>query len=288
MPVPFPRTGELAYPVDVTSPPVLRAFSAWRRTLRRARDDFAAFAPLVAKDDQGNPIQYVQMHRAWVHHLSYCWDRGLYCAIMAHFGSGKSSGFAIPLVSWLVGRDQNIRIKYISHSDALAARAVSGAKTLIESPVYKAVFPGVKIGHKWSEHEAFVVRSGWSIDPTIHAQGVDSKGVGGRADVLFFDDVVDEKNAESQEQRDKVKKRVHRTWMSRLADPAQSRVLWIATPWHIDDATMELLTMPRWCTLVQKVNDDCSALEQEVIGADADYLHWGSMYKNEAGVWVCR
>lgn len=262
-----------------TSPPtetVLRAYSAWQRTLRNARTDFSAFAPLVARDDKGDPIVYAPMHLAWVRHLSYCWSRGLHCAILAHFGSGKSSGFAVPLMAWLVGRDPNVRIKYVSHSDDLASRAIAGAKDLIQSPIYRAIFPHVRVGRKWTDHEAFVRRTGSALDPTLHAKGVDSKGVGGRADVVMFDDVVDEKNAESEDQRTKVKNRVHRTWMSRLADPQASRVLWIATPWHVDDATMELQTMARWCTLIQRVNDDCSALDQEVVGAEMDYLTHGT------------
>lgn len=270
------------------NPTVLRAYSRYRSRLKAARNDFAAFGPLVAQDDRGAPIEYVPMHMAWVHHLSYCWAHGLHCCILAHFGSGKSSGFAVPLLSWLVGRDPQIRIKYISHSDELARRAISGVKQIMEAPTYKSIFPNVRPGAKWAEQEAFVERSGGALDPTLHAKGVDSKGVGGRADVLVFDDVCDEKNSESEAVRAKIKNRVHRTWMSRLADPVLGRVLWIATIWNVDDATSELQTLPGWCTLIQRVAADCGSIEQEVVGADPDsYRSHGSFYRRDpdTGLW---
>ncbi len=242
---------------------------------KRARKFFHEFAPLVVKDDKGNAIEYVDMHLAWVYHLAYCWAHNLHCGILSHFGSGKSSGFAVPLMAWMLGRNQNLCLKYISHSDELARRAVSGAKDIIQDPMYQAIFPTVKIGDKWAEHEAFVKRKGKSLDPSLHAKGVLSKGIGGRADAIFFDDVVDEQNSESEDVRRKIKNRVHRTWMSRRRHLITSRVLWIATIWHEDDATSEILAMPKWCSLVQVVNADCSGLDQQVYGAGEDYLTWG-------------
>ena len=49
--------------------------------------------------------------------------------------------------------------------------------------------------------------------------------------------------------------------------------------------TMERMTMDGWCTLIQRVNDDCSALTQEVVGAGADYGQWGvpTQVKQAAG-----
>lgn len=251
---------------------------------RRAQKYFHEFAPMIVRDDRGDLIDYADMHLAWCYHLAYCWANDLHCAIISHFGSGKSSGFAVPLSAWLLGKDPNLCVKYISHSDALARRAVSGAKTIIEDPEYKRIFPGVVPGEKWAEHEAFLVRSGKALDPSLHAMGVDSKGIGGRADVIVFDDVCDEKNTESEDVRRKIKLRVHRTWMSRRRHPRTSRVLWIATIWHDDDATSELLTLPGWCTLIQRVNADCSGLEQEVHGASADYLEWGSRNGGEVAL----
>lgn len=256
-------------------PSQITAVASCLRGVKRARKFFHEFAPLVVKDDKGDPIEYVDMHLAWCYHLAYCWSHNLHCGILSHFGSGKSSGFAVPLMSWLLGCNQNLCLKYISHSDELARRAVAGAKDIITDPLYKVIFPGVKIGDKWAEHEAFIQRKGKSLDPSLHAKGVLSKGIGGRADALFFDDVVDEQNSESEDFRRKIKNRVHRTWMSRRRHPRLSRVLWIATIWHEDDATSEILSMPGWCSLVQVVNADCSGLDQQVYGAGADYLEWG-------------
>jgi len=250
---------------------IRRAFLKHQLKVARAREHFADFAPLVTLDNLGNPIDYAPIHLAWVWHLTYCWNRGLHCVLMAPYEHGKTSGFAVPLITWLVGRNLQIRCKVISAGDANAAARVEGAKAILETPIYRQVFPGVRIGRKWTGREAFVDRKGGGLDPTIHARGVDTGGIGQRADVLIFDDVVDSDNSMEFLQRKKVKDRVHSKWMSRL-NLQFGRVLWLATPWHQDDATHEIMAMTGWCTLIQRVKGTLDGYEQEVIGAGPDYL----------------
>jgi len=244
----------------------------WQR-VRRARTDLATFIELCARNEDGGPIELDYMHRAWVWHLSYCWSRGKRCLIMSPFGGGKSSALAVPLAAWLVGCNVQIRIKFVSNADDYAAKRVGAAKAIIESTAYRQVFPNVVRGKKWGETEIFVRRKGNAIDPTIQARGVLTAGIGTRADVIIFDDVCDLKNTTEDAQRNKVKETIRSTWLSRL-DQVEGRALWIATPWHPDDATNDMMTDPLWCTLIQRfVPPDLDWLDQEVVNADeGDYL----------------
>ena len=255
--------------------------SYWRR-VRTAREDFVTFAELAGKDARGATLKYGVIHRAWAAHVDYCWTRGLHALILSPFGTGKSSGFMVPLSTWLIGRDVQTRIKFVSNGDAFAMQRLQAAKGIMESPEYRAVFPHVVQGDKWTDHEMFVRREGNSIDPTLHARGVETKGIGTRADKVFFDDACDQDNSMSDASRKKVKERVDQTWMTRM-EMGKGLALWIATPWHVDDATHAKMRERGWCTLVVRVNQNLTAFEAEVLGAGPDYRAatvpaWGPQY----------
>lgn len=239
--------------------------------MRKAQQDFAVYVEMVCRDNLGRAIRLAPIHRAWIRHVNYCWDRGLRALIMAPFGHGKSSSLAIPLCSWLMGRDISSRIKIICNDDPSAAARVGAARRTIDSPAFRQVFPEVRRGDRWTEHQLFLKRAGYStIDPTLHARGVFTTGIGSRADYLILDDVVDQKNSRDPAQRKRVLDIVEGTWLHRL-EPT-GRVLGIGTAWHQGDAHHILMERPGWCTLIHRVSLDCTRIEQEVIGArDGQY-----------------
>ena len=178
----------------------------------------------------------------------------------------NSSSLAVPLCSWLMGRDITTRIKIITNDDPSAVKRVGACKRTIESPAYRQVFPEVRRGDRWTDHELYLRRSGYStIDPSLHARGVNTTGIGARADYEIFDDVVDQKNAMDPAQRKKVLDLMEGTWLNRL-EPT-GRALAIGTAWHQGDAHHILMHRPGWCTLIHRVSLDCSCIEQEVLGA---------------------
>lgn len=239
--------------------------------MKRAQMDFGVYVEMVCRDNLGNAIKLAPIHKAWIRHVNYCWDRGLRALILAPFGHGKSSSLAIPLCSWLMGRDISTRIKIITNDDPSASKRVGACKRTIESPAYRQVFPEVRRGDRWTEHELFLRRAGYStIDPTLHARGVFTTGIGSRADRMIFDDVVDQKNSMDPAQRKRVLDLVEGTWLNRL-EPT-GRVLAIGTAWHQGDAHHVLMERAGWCTLIHRVSKDCTSIEQEVIGAkDGEY-----------------
>lgn len=248
------------------------ARAKYEKRVREARTDLATYIELCAKDANGEPVELSQIHRSWIWHVDYCWSRGKHALILAPFGSGKSSGFAVPLATWLVGKNPQERLKFVSNADDFAKQRVQGAKMIMESAEYRDVFPEIRRGTQWSDSKLFVRRLGNALDPSIHARGVMTKGVGGRADHIIFDDVCDQLNTESQALRGRVKGFARSTWMSRLEQPA-GLALMIATAWHPDDATQDFLQDPLWCSLVQAIKmPDMLEYEQTVFGAGSDYL----------------
>ncbi len=255
---------------------IVKANAAYLKGHKMARRSLPEFVSQVVKDENGQPVLPSHLQLAWLFHLTYAWNRGMHAMIWAPFGSGKTSAFAVPLSAWMLGNNPQLRIKFVCNSDSAAAARVEGAKTMIDSDEYKRIFPEVKRGAKWTGHEAYIRRAGAALDPSLHARGVDTKGIGGRADIIVFDDVVDLENSTEFLQRDKIKQRVHQMWMSRL-DPAKGRALYICTPWHVDDLSHELLTLPNWCTLIQRVNPTLTGFDQEVYGASSQEEYLGAV-----------
>ena len=233
------------------------------RGLYECRTDIAKFISRCVRDDHGNLLGLAPMHLYWLQHVEWCWARGLRCMILAHFGSGKSSALAVPLIAFMLGQDPQLRVKQICNDDSSAKRRVGSAKQIFESENFRVAFPDARPGPKWTDHELILVRKGHSIEPSLHARGVFTTGIGGRADRIVCDDVVDQKNSMDEAQRKKVRSLLEETWFSRLEPDGQ--VLWIGTVWNLADATHHFMKQPGWCVLVQKISDDCNLIEQEVV-----------------------
>jgi hypothetical protein len=256
-------------PAAAVDPRIVTAYTV-EQAVRRARAGLHEFGPLVVRDGTGKPIQYAPIHYAWIAHVNYAWAHGLHAGIFAHMGSGKTSSFLVPLAAWLIGKNIYERIKVVCNGDDAASKRVNAVKRMIESRAYQMVFPNVQQGDKWTDHMLFVERDSGAIDPTIEARGVFTRGVGGRATTLLFDDVCDLNNSITQDMRDQVREHVYQVWLTRLESTAD-RALWIATPWSDDDCSYTLRNSPNWCWLEIRVNNALTAYEREVFNAGPEY-----------------
>jgi hypothetical protein len=239
---------------------------------RLARNDFTSFVRMCVNDEAGRPFALEPLHLAWHRHVTWCWRKGLHAGILAPWGHGKSAGLVVPLPAWLLGVNHNLRIKIVCSSTELARERVSSIKGLLVNPAFQEAFREVKQGGRWTSDELTIVRTGSMTDPSLQAKGVFGIGVGKRADVLIFDDVVDQRNSAEPLQRRKVREFVSQTWMGRLTP--QGKALYIATPWNTDDATHHIMQRPGWCFLKHAVSEDANHIEQTVLGADHTYPGW--------------
>lgn len=260
-----------------TADRMLAAQAAYHRRFRDARSELATFIETVGQNEEGEPIKLDYIHRAWIWHIHYCWSHGKHAMIQAPMESGKSSALVAPLAAWLIGTNPQVRIKVVCNGDSLAERRVAATKRMLESAAYRQIFPHIKPGGRWSDMEFDVKRRGFSLDATMQARGVRTKGVGLRAEYVIFDDVCDQLNTINEGVRSETKRLVRDTWMTRLAKPL-GRCLWIATVWHPADATMDLMHDRRFCTLVQRVvPPDLTHYQQELFNGDRDEYLAGLM-----------
>jgi len=142
------------------------------------------------------------------------------------------------------------------------SRVSSISRYISEDKDYKKLYPGVvpaKLGD-WTKHKLIVERDSKSKDGSVEAWGVNTSGTGSRCDILLFDDPVDLRNAIlNPALREQVKDSIKNVWLSRLSP--EGLAVYIATIWHNDDATSELLVNPEWKFLVMKVAEDFESIE---------------------------
>lgn len=147
-------------------------------------------------------------------------------------GSGKSTLFTCDIPCWLIAKDRTIRIQIGSRTERQARMYVSRIKRALErdAPMRAAAddlakgvafdadaclqddFGAFKPEGRsdiWRA-EALVVRQldGVQLDDkeqTVSAWGQDSGFLGGRYDVVIWDDLVDKKNMKSDESRESIK-----------------------------------------------------------------------------------
>lgn len=218
----------------------------------------------MLKDEKGRPTKQSEIHKEIQQHISECYKRSLKCGILAPWGHGKTEQIIARALD-IIRQDKNVRIFMVCNSDDNAKARVNSVKQYIEEDSeYHSIAPEVKPAQKteWTKHRLIVERKSKIKDATIEAWGITSAGIGGRCDVLICDDPVDLRNAILQPaMRQQVKDSFRNVWMSRISP--NGFLIYIATIWHQDDLTSELLKNENYCFLIIKIAEDFSCLECE-------------------------
>jgi predicted phage terminase large subunit-like protein len=215
-------------PRKAKAPPLTPA-----QAVQGARDNPAAFIALCL----GKPVPALQREL-----LAHALDHHAWYAELPR-GHAKTSTLTY-LCAWWLGNRPTTRIKLVGSNDDSAAATSRFLRDIIRSPIYRAVFPHVTL--KPGEDTIMA----WSVlapgvtarrDPSVQASGIFGR-TGGRADIIWLDDVCDLRNAVLQPAlRQQVKESVANIWLPML-DPtaAHPTRLWrSATPFHTDDITAD-------------------------------------------------
>lgn len=198
-----------------------------------ARENPAAFIALCL----GKPVSSLQremLHHAMTH-LSW------YAELPRGHAKTSTNSY---LAAWWLGVRPETRFKYVSQNDEAASATTRFIREIIRSAAFRATFPSVRL--KSGEDTVM----SWSVtapgiaprrDPSMQGSGVFGR-TGGRADVIWFDDICDLRNSVLQPSlRSQVKEAVANIWMPML-DPSAShpsRIWRSATPFHTDDMTSD-------------------------------------------------
>ena len=201
--------------------------------VQAARDNPAAFVALCL----GRPVSGLQREL-----LGHALTHPSWYAELPR-GHAKTSTLSY-LTAWWLGVRPDARIKIVGQNDEAATSTTRFIRDIVRGTAFRLVFPDVTL----KEGEDTV--TAWSVttkgmpsrrDPSVQGSGVFGR-TGGRADVIWLDDICDLRNAVLQPAlRAQVKEAVANIWMPMLDPSAEypSRVWRTATPFHTDDITAD-------------------------------------------------
>jgi len=152
-------------------------------------------------------------------------------------GSTKSKLCSVLFPAWYYGRHASRYILGVSHSVELAEKFSAEIRDLIESPIYKDIFPETKI----SKEKRAVKRWQTTVKGEYLAAGAGKQIAGFRGHVGIIDDAVSEQTAYSKTERTKINDWYAPGFRTRILPGGA--VIIINTRWHLNDLSGFLLSL---------------------------------------------
>mgnify|MGYP001164644066 CR=1 FL=1 len=228
--------------------------------LEEIRSSPERFAEYVMVDEKGKQWQLAEHHREWYrilwHQLCDIVEPGKHVRppdskdnllILAPREHGKSSTMVCFLL-YILGKNPNLRLKYVSGSADLAEAIVGQvAKNILSNPRLHEVFPDLKPAKdgKWNLSAIDVQKEhGIGIkDASLQAYGITAPATGGRADAILFDDCIRAREAIQEPARlETISQLFYQDWLN----IGGYRHIVIGTPWTPTDIHAQLSQNDDW------------------------------------------
>ena len=220
------------------------------------------FTDVVLKDESGGHVVNAAVHREFHLFVQECKERKIdRILILGAFGLGKTEQISIGYVLERIAKNVNIRIKMVSNTDENATDRVRAIKNYIENDDdFKSLAPHVRKTPVWGNSKFIIARPSLSKDGTVEAYGLFGSAIGGRADLIIFDDPQDLKTAVLEpSSREKCIEILENVWLSRLVEDGMAIVL--CNRWHEKDISAHIMTNPKWAWMSIAVAEDYKKLE---------------------------
>jgi hypothetical protein len=167
------------------------------------------------------------------------------CVLLIPPGFSKTS-CEILYALWLAGHNSGLRSMFVSKAQGQAMKPLAQIGAYITgSNRLKCVFPGLRRSRReqWAQSKMSIDRPAGMRDATFVAAGTDSKQIPGmRLNLIVADDLLDEENTATEEQRKKLYE-----WFDNLVQPrldptevSESRLIVSNTAWHPKDLLHQL------------------------------------------------
>lgn len=173
-------------------------------------------------------------------------------------------------------------ILYVGKSEAHAARSVRWIRRQVETNrIFTETF-GLRPGKKWQDTECEIYHQLDELPITILALGItgSTRGVNiddYRPDLIVVDDVVDEENSATPEQRKKVDDLLYGALKNSLAPASEApdaKMVMLQTPLNRDDVSVKAFNDPEW----QSARFGCWTADTEHLPAGQQESVWPERY----------
>lgn len=218
-----------------------------------AKDDFKTFVEqIIGLDNQ-------PFHNDIDDNLGHPLHRKI--AISFPRGHGKSTHLSVAYPLWRIAKDHNLRILIISATAAVSKSFLSEIIGHVDrnenykkfsmamDPGGRGVIPRMKNYSKqkenWAGDSITIERSDLNMkDATIQAVGLFGSILSKRADVIICDDIVNQENSATEDQRQKTIDWIYTTVMPVLIPGGT--FIYLGNTWHQDDLVARLLKDPQF------------------------------------------
>lgn len=147
---------------------------------------------------------------------------------------GMSKSTLICIVrAWCLARMPSFRSILASYAHALAMKMNVKTRDIVQSDWYMAAFPEVRIREDYNTKAHFMMEAGGEC----LSAGVDGTITGFHAHALFWDDLLNAKQAASEADLENVKKFDEETYPSRVIDMQMTPTIGIMQRLHEEDST---------------------------------------------------
>ena len=168
-------------------------------------------------------------------------------------GSGKTTTLRVFLAKRIAYADSRT-ILYLGESKPKARQTIRWLKAAITKNIRFAETFGLSQGNTWNDDEIEIIHS-----VAGHSIWVSGLGITGpvrgmlhddyRPDLIVIDDVLNDENSATVEQRDKLENLILGAVAKSLAprtEAPNSKMVFLQTPFHEEDASMKALKDPMW------------------------------------------
>lgn len=233
-----------------------RAYLKLEQLAEKAQGDLATFFDLAIRHEITKKRLNVAPHQRIMFSFIQAHDHAV-----VRTPTDTSKTFSAATVAlWLIGNDVTHRGAIVSHSVEQAKKILKMVANYIEDPDLgagvRAVFPHLRPSPRssdsWKLTEITVDRPPGTRDPTLRAIGINTKIHGSRLSWFLCDDLIDDTNAYSPIEREKLKRAFTERLISRLDPDRPTKAILTNTPWDKDDLTY-VLEANGWPTLTMDI-----------------------------------
>jgi hypothetical protein len=233
------------------------AYRAMARRADLAQRDISTFFEMVIRHEITKKPLHTAPHQKVLFSFVQAHDRIVLRLAVDTAKTFSSTAMAL----WLMGNDVTQRGAIVSHSQNQAKKVLRMIKDYIEDEslgaALRVVFPYLKKAPtsnrvSWKQNEITIERPAGTRDPSVVAHGIGGKIMGARLSWLLFDDLLDDTNTHTQNERENVERKIN--YLISRMDLNKSKVVFCNTPWDRGDATYYLEEKAGWPALTMDID----------------------------------
>jgi hypothetical protein len=206
------------------------------------------FTARVLKDSKGKLIVNEPVHNFMHRFVRKARKAGFNrFMILGAFGHGKTEQMCLGYSLYRIAQEPNVLIKIVHVSETEAqARARAIRDYIGRDEDFQRLAPHVTPTAIWGSSRFTVNRTNMAKDSTVEAYGVLSTALGGRANLIIFDDPQDLKTTILEPgTRQKIEDVFKNVWLTRLI-PSDGEALVMMNKWHENDLATFIQNNPLW------------------------------------------